>query len=542
MAHGYFVSQISDNLGRTPEGYLVCRDAVIGRTGFQTYSVGDLPREAAVDLGIDVSDPAAAIDLFRHPRDVFADEAITSFEGKPCTDNHPPGKAFVTPENIKELGKGHVQNVRKGEEQLDSGDWPIIADIIITDPNLMAKVESGQLRELSCGYDFSIAKDGEKIYQIDIRGNHVAVVPKGRAGAEARIIDAAPAESESVKAEPEPAKAAVSAPATDSKLSPRPGPTKGESHHRKEQPTVKKNWLKELIGRGLKAIAADESTSPEDLAEAAQAVKDAEPPKKEEEKKDEHAEDRRSDDRRADDRRADDTHRSDDRHADDSRRSDDRRADDSHRSDDRRADDRHRSDDRRADDRRADDSRATDRRSRMHAALDRMLGKHMDDNDPELQGIDPVEDPQETSVADADLEELRSLLGDYFEEEEHKPEHAHAADARTNDGSAQFIEEKQTANGIDRARAAALDILLDLKPHVARVNDTRLTEAFNKIARTVKGTSKARTATGGYGTVARAAVTRAADRLPQADDKQVKDLQAAYDARRAGKTLQEVTK
>ncbi len=239
---GYYTSKISDNIGRTPEGFLVCRDAVIGRTGFHTYKGEELLREHGKDklheLGFDDVSPAADIKVFRDASEVFHPDTIRSFEGKPFTDNHPPG--FLTPDNVALYQKGHIQNVRKGDEPLDSGDWPLVADIVVTDANLASRIENGE-RELSSGYGYSLKANNGTLWQTDIVGNHEALVPKGRAGSDARIYDAAPADAE---AQPKPV-----IPPTQKRYK-------------------MKNPFKHLLGLGVRAMAADASTDPEDLAEA----------------------------------------------------------------------------------------------------------------------------------------------------------------------------------------------------------------------------------------------------------------------------------
>ena len=248
MSRAYFTTPISENLEITPEGFLIARDVTIGRTGWQTYKVGDLPKAAAERLGVDVSNPNAEIDVYRPADEVFHPEALGSFEGKPVTDNHPPD--FVDPSNFQEYSCGHIQYVRKGKDPLESGEWPMIADVHITAEPLLSKVKNKMVRELSCGYDYSINKIDDRIIQCEITGNHLAVVPKGRAGSEARINDAAP-EPQATLTETAPAITVV-----------------------QEKPKVK-DWRKHLLGLGFKAIAAD--SEPEELAEAAKAMHE-EPP------------------------------------------------------------------------------------------------------------------------------------------------------------------------------------------------------------------------------------------------------------------------
>lgn len=175
MAIAYFGSPISPNQLETSEGYLICKNVPIARTGKQDY----LARE----MGVADADPERVIPVMRNPEDVFSVETLASFEGKPVTLTHPPED--VTPENWAAYAKGHVQNVRR------SGDF-IMADLVITDPMLINQVRSGSMRQVSCGYHCDYTADGTGYKQTRIRGNHVAVVPLGRAGAAVSIQDAAP--------------------------------------------------------------------------------------------------------------------------------------------------------------------------------------------------------------------------------------------------------------------------------------------------------------------------------------------------------------
>lgn len=174
MPIAYYGSQISPHLVDTPEGFLICKDVPIARTGPQDY----LARELMLD-----GDPERLVTVQRHPEDVFEDATLASFEGKPICDGHPPEN--VGPENYAAYTKGHVQNVRRDGEY-------IVADLYINDANLANEVRNNVKREVSCGYLCNYVPDGTGYKQSRIRGNHVAVVPKGRAGAAVAIKDAAP--------------------------------------------------------------------------------------------------------------------------------------------------------------------------------------------------------------------------------------------------------------------------------------------------------------------------------------------------------------
>ena len=169
----YYGAKISPHMALTPEGYLICRDVPINRTGDQVY----LARE----LGLP-GDPERPVTVRRHPEDVFSPAALASFEGKDVTAGHPPER--VGPENFAAYSKGHVENVRQSGDQT-------IADLHIKDAALISDIQNGVTREVSCGYFCQYEPEGNGYKQTQIRGNHVAVVPRGRAGHDIAIKDAA---------------------------------------------------------------------------------------------------------------------------------------------------------------------------------------------------------------------------------------------------------------------------------------------------------------------------------------------------------------
>lgn len=169
----YYGSHISEHLVKTPEQYLICYSVPINRTGPQIY----LAKELQLD-----GDPDREVKVYRLEEDVFSPAALASFEGKDITRDHPP--EMLSAENQANYSKGHLENVRRSGENT-------VADLVIKDAALASDVENGIVREISCGYycDFEPYLDGYK--QTKIRGNHVAVVSKGRAGKTVSIKDAA---------------------------------------------------------------------------------------------------------------------------------------------------------------------------------------------------------------------------------------------------------------------------------------------------------------------------------------------------------------
>lgn len=185
----YFGAILSENIAETPEGYRICRNVPIARTGFQTYKAAELDDPDGM-LGNDRR-PDEEVEVWRDPAEVFSDATIASFEGKTFTLEHPD--ELLDPDNERKHHAGHIQNVRRGNEPLNSGDLPLLADIIVTDRDAIRAIDSGA-REVSCGYRYKLAKEGYRYDQRQIFGNHLALVPKGRAGHEVRIYDAAPEE------------------------------------------------------------------------------------------------------------------------------------------------------------------------------------------------------------------------------------------------------------------------------------------------------------------------------------------------------------
>lgn len=174
MALAYYGDSLSKNIVETTEGYLICKNVPIGRTGTMKYSGAELSLMDA---------PDTVFDVYRDEKEVFDIATLASFEGKPVTDGHPT--VDVGPHNYSQYAKGHVQNVRRKDDK-------IVADLVITDPILIDKVKNKTMREVSSGYNCVYLNNAGRITQNEIRGNHVAVVSEGRAGPSVSIQDQKP--------------------------------------------------------------------------------------------------------------------------------------------------------------------------------------------------------------------------------------------------------------------------------------------------------------------------------------------------------------
>ena len=168
------VEHLSPLMEKTSEGYLLCRDVPISRVGEFEYS----------GLEVGIPSKGGRVMMTRTADELFRPETIQSFNAKPVVIGH---ARFADPENWKDITVGIVQNVRRGQgDQADE----LLADLLLTDRKGIDLVESGRLREVSCGYDASPVDDGDgKGHQVGIVGNHVALVEKARCGRACKIRD-----------------------------------------------------------------------------------------------------------------------------------------------------------------------------------------------------------------------------------------------------------------------------------------------------------------------------------------------------------------
>lgn len=154
---------------RTDEGFL---DAVVYPTRAGVFKYFD---------GVKV------IKELRPPDEVFKEDSLKSLENKPHTNDHPP--AMLTSKNTKKYSTGHVYgNHTKSDDGVHT-----IARVLVTDEDAIQHINAGKV-EVSCGYTCDVADesgvyDGEAYDRVqrNIKYNHLASVPRGRAGNGARV-------------------------------------------------------------------------------------------------------------------------------------------------------------------------------------------------------------------------------------------------------------------------------------------------------------------------------------------------------------------
>lgn len=166
--------QLSANQGMTPEGYLICKNVPVSRTGVQYY----LGQELGLSNRLNERIP-----VYRLAEDVFEQESLQSLESKPITDDHPQQQ--VTVHNAGFLAFGHGRNVRHDDKY-------VMADLVVMNPGLIEGIRAKKKYEISLGYtcQYIPFKDGYR--QKNIRVNHIAVVESGRAGSKVSIKDKMP--------------------------------------------------------------------------------------------------------------------------------------------------------------------------------------------------------------------------------------------------------------------------------------------------------------------------------------------------------------
>ena len=164
---------------KTSEGYLkvIVR---AGRTGIQTYRCSQ--------IGVADVNGTGYVNVLRHPDDVFSQISLDSLHGKDVTLQHPSEK-LVNSKNFKSLSKGAIISPGK---RIDND---IYVEAIIKDEESISALDKG-FNQVSLGYKSQYPPESGSWEGIDyqfrqrnIFYNHLALVPKGRAGEHYIVLD-----------------------------------------------------------------------------------------------------------------------------------------------------------------------------------------------------------------------------------------------------------------------------------------------------------------------------------------------------------------
>lgn len=169
--------------------------ATIDENGFLV----DTPVVARLGVQVYYMDDGRTVREFRPAEEVFKDESLASYQGKPMTLEH----VFVNSENAKEVVVGSVTGKA---EPLGSS---VVAPIVVYDNTAIQEAMAGNAKELSVGYsaildetpgwgdpitgEYVLKSDDDQFdapegwqefdaIQRDIKVNHLAMVYRGRAG------------------------------------------------------------------------------------------------------------------------------------------------------------------------------------------------------------------------------------------------------------------------------------------------------------------------------------------------------------------------
>jgi|SRR5215469_227331 len=178
MIQFYTTEQLGPQQAFTPDGFLICQNVPLARTGKQVYSDKEIPIKG---------DSAGRIIIDRDPEEVFRPQTLASLQGKPITLDHPIDD--VNPDNYHELAVGHVINPRRGTGVFDH---LLFGDLLIHDKKAIEAIRNKLLREVSVGYRAEYEEIGDaRGRQRNILCNHLALVKDGRCGPVCRIGDKA---------------------------------------------------------------------------------------------------------------------------------------------------------------------------------------------------------------------------------------------------------------------------------------------------------------------------------------------------------------
>ena len=152
----------------------------IARTGVMSYLAKECG-EAFKDR-----DPMSIVKIATLAEDLFCKDSIESYRSAPITVGHPEDD--VNTENSKDLVKGMLEGLPLRDGELLS------ATLVLNDADAISITKQSD-SQLSSGHTARLvlcdaAVTGYDAKKTHIRCNHVAIVPRGRAGAEVRIADA----------------------------------------------------------------------------------------------------------------------------------------------------------------------------------------------------------------------------------------------------------------------------------------------------------------------------------------------------------------
>jgi len=167
---------------RTPQGFLICKDARLAKPVVKEYYAGE--------LGIvDGFEPTDIINIYTSPDVLFSAPVIDGYNGSDTVMMHPKGNQ-LTSDNYKDHVIGTAKNVRAENGYL-------VADLTIKDKWAIEAIEFDDIKQISLGYAAELdmtagtTETGQEYHGqwVGMVADHVAVVREGRCGDDCKIGD-----------------------------------------------------------------------------------------------------------------------------------------------------------------------------------------------------------------------------------------------------------------------------------------------------------------------------------------------------------------
>lgn len=183
----------ADDCGSKP--YIAIKKCRMLRSGIQLYTKDEVPAELLKELPAEKRNKEI-FRVYRRPEAIV--KHLKDFNYIPLANNHPD--VDITPDNRKEYEVGRAGGLA-GLVTLKDGNVYVENDLIFDDRTAYNEYVNGK-RELSIGLQAVWVVSDSPDYDFEVPDftnvNHVALVTRGRAGHEAKVMDTMAAVSRSI--------------------------------------------------------------------------------------------------------------------------------------------------------------------------------------------------------------------------------------------------------------------------------------------------------------------------------------------------------
>ena len=183
----------ADDCGSKP--YIAIKKCRMLRSGIQLYTRDEVPQELLNELP-EAKRNQKIFKVYRRPEAIV--KHLKDFNYIPLANNHP--EVDITPDNRKEYEVGRAGGLA-GLVTLKDGNVYVENDLIFDDRAAYNEYVNGK-RELSIGLQAVWVVSDSPDYDFEVPDftnvNHVALVTRGRAGHEAKVMDTMAAVSRSI--------------------------------------------------------------------------------------------------------------------------------------------------------------------------------------------------------------------------------------------------------------------------------------------------------------------------------------------------------